>query len=458
MPRPARLVFAPPLGLAPRGLTALVVMVFAISTLALSAQGDADPWRARRRPGARASERAAVLVDIAEWPAEPPSPAADSVDVAQFASALHELCGSMPRDRPQRYAEWIVGAAREASIDAFLLAGLVFRMSRCDPDADELGGLGLTLLPREMYAAELRHGVYRYRVRDASGVWSMREKRLDRFPFAGPRLIRAEENLYFAAHLLAAWSEQHSAIDATFAQAPHRHFISHWIWGDRVQSARAEDRVLTDRRRMLRYYGALSDSPPIERLGVTMGAPLDGSPRVVSSFLGSDREEGARAHRGIDVEAAAGEPVRAIADGRVSFAGCDLPGAQAAVDLPPDRIDEIARAELGPGGHFVCIAHRSREAPLVSCYMHLDQTFVSTGDTVTRGQKLGTVGRTGMHLSSPHLHLELRTGPGIRDASQVMRGILLGHEPPDERRARERNRRRRAHDAWLAQRGAGAGQ
>ena len=436
----------------------LAAMGIAATALVDSARGDAEPWRARRRPGARASERAAALVDLAEWPAEPSAPDAAAIDVTRFASALRELCGSMPRDRPQRYAEWIVGAARDANIDAFLLAGLVFRMSRCDPDADELGGLGLTLLPREMYANDLRHGVYSYRVREPSGVWTRHEKQLDRFPFAGPRLLRAEENLYFAAHLLAAWSEQHASIDAAFPQVPHRHFISHWIWGDRVMSARAEDRVLTDRRRLLHYYGTVADSPPIDRLGTTMGSPLDGGPRVVSSFLGSDRDDGARAHRGIDVEAAAGEPVRAIANGRVSFAGCDLPGTQAAVDLPPDRLDEIARDALGPGGHFVCVAHPSREAAFVSCYMHLEETRVRTGDAVTRGQQLGTVGRTGMRISTPHLHLELRTGAGIGDASQVMAGLLLGHEPPDERRARERTRRRRIHDAWLAQRGATPGQ
>jgi murein DD-endopeptidase MepM/ murein hydrolase activator NlpD len=437
-----------------RLFAALTAFALASTALVEAAQGDATPWRARRRPGARASERASVLVDVSEWPAEPASPEAASIDAARFADALRQLCGGMPRDRPQRYAEWILSASREAGIDPFLLAGLVFRMSRCDPDADELGGVGLTLLPREMYAGALSHGVYRYRVRESSGAWATRETRVDRFPFAGPRLIRAEESLYFAAHLLAAWDAQHASVDAAFPQAPHRHFISHWIWGDRVQSARAEDRVLTDRRRMLRYYGALADTPPIERLGVTMGAPLDGSPRVVSSFPGSDRDEGARVHRGIDVEAATGEPVRAIADGRVSFAGCDMPGAQAAMELPPERVGEIPREALGPGGRFVCVVHRSTEAPLVSCYMHLEETSVRTGDRVTRGQQLGTVGRTGCRVSSPHLHLELRGERANHDASQVMAGMLLGHEPPDERRLRLRVQRRRARDAWLATRAA----
>jgi len=36
----------------------------------------------------------------------------------------------------------------------------------------------------------------------------------------------------------------------------------------------------------------------------------------------------------------------------------------------------------------------------------------------------------------------------------VMAGILLGREPVDERVARERTRRRRVREAWLAQREA----
>jgi murein DD-endopeptidase MepM/ murein hydrolase activator NlpD len=78
---------------------------------------------------------------------------------------------------------------------------------------------------------------------------------------------------------------------------------------------------------------------------------------------------------------------------------------------------------------------------------------VRSGDVVTRGQQLGTVGRTGMHVSSPHLHLELRGEHGVHDGAQILAGLLLGREPEDERTAREQARRHRNREAWLASRG-----
>jgi murein DD-endopeptidase MepM/ murein hydrolase activator NlpD len=439
------------------------------------AEATPTPWRARQRGRMRASERAAVLVSPDDFPAEPPSPDAASIDLDRFAQALRAICGFMPRERPRQYAEWIVGYAREAGVDPFLLGALVFRMGRCDADAAEMHGLGLTLVPRAMFGADRRRGVYRYRVRKR-GAWATREVRLDRFPFTAAQLLRPEPNLYFAAHLLAALQAQHEDLDAAFPQAPHRHFVSHWVWGDAVRSARAEDRVLGDRRRLLERYGARPPMATIRVRGVEVGSPLDGGPRVLSSFLGSDRDEGARSHRGVDVEAAAGEVVRAIADGRVTFAGCDMPGERAAVPLPPGRVGEVPRSQLGPGGRFVCVLHRPREegasgggargggaaagdgaegggaGALVSCSMHLEETRVSVGDRVVRGQELGTVGRTGMRVSSPHLHLELRVPGGVLDPAQEMAGLFLGREPPDERAARARARRRRGRQAWLARR------
>ena len=55
-------------------------------------------------------------------------------------------------------------------------------------------------------------------------------------------------------------------------------------------------------------------------------------PRVISSKPGADRDRGLRMHRGVDVDAAMHEPVLAMADGVVSFAGVDLPGRGSAVE------------------------------------------------------------------------------------------------------------------------------
>jgi murein DD-endopeptidase MepM/ murein hydrolase activator NlpD len=408
-----------------RACAAAVGLVL-LAVAALTAAQE-PPWRERRRPGVRPNLMAGERVLPEDWPAEPEPPL--HVDAARLAKALEELCGFLPRGQGARFAAEILHSADDFSVDPFLLGALVQRMGRCNPTKDALGGVGLTLIPPAMYAAHLRRGAYRYWLRDGAG-WVERVLAVDRHPFAAPRLRRPEANLYFAAALLSAWREQHRDVDAAFEQAPHRHHVSHFIWGDRVRSARAEDRVLLDRRRLLFYYGAIDAHPPLRRLGVELGSPLDGAPRVVSSFLGDNRDGGVRRHRGVDVESVLREPVRAVADGRVNFAGVDLPGRGTYENMTPDEIAKVPRKDLGAGGRYVCILHgREGGGWLRSCYMHLEDVEVRHGQTVRRGDRIGTVGRTGMKISSPHLHLELHGPEGLLDPAEVMQGLLLGRAP-----------------------------
>ena len=241
---------------------------------------------------------------------------------------------------------------------------------------------------------------------------------------------QAEPNLYFAAGFLKVWKDQAQSLTSAYEQAPHRHFVSHFVWGDRIISDRAEDRILLDRRRLLEYYGAREPSTPIDYNGLQLGSPLDGAPRVVSSWIGAERDDGQRRHRGIDVESVLGEPIRAIADGRVNFAGVDLPGAQASQRMAKEEIESVPRRALGRGGRYVCIFHDIQAGGwLRSCYMHLEDVQVDHGQTVRRGERIGTVGRTGMLRSAPHLHLELHSPEGLQDASVVLRQFLLGRNP-----------------------------
>ncbi len=222
-------------------------------------------------------------------------------------------------------------------------------------------------------------------------------------------------------------------MDGAFEQEPHRHFVSHWVWGDRVRSDRQEDRILTERRRLLEYYGQAPSARPIVWQGITFGCPLDGCPRVISSWIGSERDDGARHHRGVDVESLPGEPVRAVADGMVIFAGVDLPGGQNHRQLStPEEYEAVPRDRLAAGGRYVCIRHeREGNLPSVrSCYMHLQDVGVRYGQTLHRGEQLGTVGRTGMHESAAHLHLELAT-EHLEDPSEILYGLLLGHRDAD---------------------------
>ncbi|KQR40995.1 LysM peptidoglycan-binding domain-containing M23 family metallopeptidase [Deinococcus sp. Leaf326] len=86
-------------------------------------------------------------------------------------------------------------------------------------------------------------------------------------------------------------------------------------------------------------------------------------------------------HYGTDYPAPTGTPVLAVNDGTVVLAG-----------KYPVR------------GNLVVIDHG---AGLVSLYFHQSRLNVRVGDRVTRGQKIGEVGTTGLS-AGPHLHLEMR--------------------------------------------------
>jgi murein DD-endopeptidase MepM/ murein hydrolase activator NlpD len=82
-------------------------------------------------------------------------------------------------------------------------------------------------------------------------------------------------------------------------------------------------------------------------------------------------------HNGLDFAAPSGAPVRAPAAGTVLDTGAYF-----------------------FNGNSVFIDHGQG---LISIYMHLSQIGVRTGQTVTRGQRIGAVGSTG-RSTGPHLH------------------------------------------------------
>lgn len=86
-------------------------------------------------------------------------------------------------------------------------------------------------------------------------------------------------------------------------------------------------------------------------------------------------------HLGIDLKATVGTPVLSIHSGRVVYAGNKLTGY----------------------GNIVIVEHSSHWASL---YAHLQKIKVKTGQTVTQGDVIGTLGNTG-RVSGPHLHFEL---------------------------------------------------
>ena len=385
-------------------------------------------------------------MDLSKWPKEPPSP--DTVDVKRFEAALLTLCGWLSPKQKRRYTKWILASAAEFEVDPFLLAVVAYRQSRCQRRQQSDYGVGLTAIHLRMHQVHVRKRTYHFHVwRDAS--WQAETLPMPRFKFRVGNLRRAEPNLYFAAALMAVARAQCPHNDGAFGSVPHRHWISHFYWGDRVLGAGAEDRALEARRRLLQLYEK-STEPPRARFGdLPLASPLDGWPRKVSSGFGADRDEGSRRHMGIDFLSAGGEPVRAIAAGRVVLAGVQK--RKGTFSLPPEEAVQVPRSQMAPGGLLVMIRH---PGDLKSAYMHLSRYVVTTGQRVEAGQLLGYIGRSGMRRSPAHLHFELRhegrhvdpfphLAPYLFGPKETWLGRRVEREERRQRRVRRKRRRRR---------------
>lgn len=107
-------------------------------------------------------------------------------------------------------------------------------------------------------------------------------------------------------------------------------------------------------------------------------------------------------HHGVDLRAATGTPVHAMAPGRVRFAG-----------------------EMSGYGRVVWIDHRGGA---ITVYAHLSELLVRTGENVGRRQVVGRAGATGT-ASAPHLHFEIRIHGRPVDPVH-----FLGRRPPADGR------------------------
>jgi murein DD-endopeptidase MepM/ murein hydrolase activator NlpD len=87
-----------------------------------------------------------------------------------------------------------------------------------------------------------------------------------------------------------------------------------------------------------------------------------------------------RIHHGVDINVPEGTPVRAMASGRVRYAGW-----------------------MSGFGNVIWLEHRGNT---LSVYAHLSRIDVRAGDGISGQQVIGHSGSTG-NVSGPHLHFEV---------------------------------------------------
>ena len=132
-------------------------------------------------------------------------------------------------------------------------------------------------------------------------------------------------------------------------------------------------------------------------IGVAFERPANG---WVSSGFGPriDPFTGRRSfHRGVDIAASRGTPVRATQGGRVAAVG--------------------RGAVLG---NYIIVSHFL--TGYSSLYGHLDRIYVRRGQRVSRGETVGRVGSTG-RSTGPHLHFEIRRGNIQLNPAQLVPGL-----------------------------------
>ncbi|MEU9355709.1 M23 family metallopeptidase [Streptomyces griseoloalbus] len=132
--------------------------------------------------------------------------------------------------------------------------------------------------------------------------------------------------------------------------------------------------------------------------------PVGVRPRVLRGWEPPETAYG-RGHRGVDLAAAPGTPVRAVAAGRVAFAGRVAGRGVVSVEL------------TGTG-----------DPPLRTTYEPV-RASVAEGAEVTAGEVVGTVEATGSHCTAPCVHWGLLRDDVYLDPLTLLPPWLLHRGP-----------------------------
>ncbi|WP_327318139.1 murein hydrolase activator EnvC family protein [Streptomyces sp. NBC_01235] len=144
--------------------------------------------------------------------------------------------------------------------------------------------------------------------------------------------------------------------------------------------------------------------PPAPVPAIGRGWPVGTHPAVVRGWE-PPATPYARGHRGVDLAAPPGAPVRAVAPGRVSFAGRVAGRGVVAVEL-----------------------RDTGEPPLRTTYEPV-RVSVRKGDEVSPGQVIGTVEPRGSHCAVTCVHWGLLRGEAYLDPLSLLPPWLLRRGP-----------------------------
>ncbi len=122
-------------------------------------------------------------------------------------------------------------------------------------------------------------------------------------------------------------------------------------------------------------------------------------PVTGSLISGYGAKGNGQANDGLNISGAAGDPVRAAADGEVVYAGDQVPSF----------------------GNLVLVKH---PGGWVTAYAHLGRILVKNRDQVSQGQQIGDLGQSGS-VDRPQLHFEIRYAASAKDKAAPVDPMLL---------------------------------